>query len=732
MSCKSRETDKDSTPPAWRARRVRCNQRLMFAAAAVLPGAVFAQQVPASQQTANGIQLDEIVVTAQKYAQRLQDVPLSVAAVTGDEIRARGATSLEDLQYSIPDLSAFQYGPGVEFIQIRGIAGNVGGPTVGQYVDEMAISGTNAYSRYTPDIRLLDMDRIEVLRGPQGTLYGEGSIGGTVRYVTASPSLTEFSGSVEGEGDSISEGGSSYRVNGVLSLPLVQDYLGLRLVGGYERDGGWIDNTTTGLANVNGSDIKTFRAKLLFQPVGELQASLLVLHQDIDQNQQNFGIGGQTNATVDTVNESHYNLVNGVLTYDFGPALLTESAGYLDSRLLDEFDLTPFYLPVLAPIFGLSPGFITQIGYPATDATLTWNDELRLSPQGQGPFHWTVGGFFQKSDTTSDSATYTAPGALPLTILSDFAASRSSAFSVFGEASYQITQQLDALVGLRYYRDRETLISDSDSLGFPAHDSGAAVFHTVNPRFNLGYAFSPESMVYFNAAKGFRSGGFNLTSAGMGVYPIPPTYAPDSLWSYEVGTKQQLLDRKLELTAAVYYNDWQNVQSNFFAPGSPVEVVENGGKVTGWGTDLGLTARPLPGLTVTASYGWNNLAYRTDTADKSIGDPVDNAVRESYSASLEYRRHVFGSTNGLVRVDYQHAGDAQNTLRNFNDQIVRLPDHTIVNGRLGLDFGRYEVAVVGANLFNDRHVIIPGPYGVLTENLEQRPRMVGVNVTARF
>lgn len=676
--------------------------------------------------------LEEIVVTAQKYAQRLQDVPLSVSAVAGDEINARGATNLEDLQYSIPDLSAFKYGPGVEFIQIRGIASDVGGPTVGQYIDEMAISGVNSYSLYSPDVRLIDMDRIEVLRGPQGTLYGQGSIGGTVRYVTASPSLTEMSGFVEGEGGAISDGGGSYRVNGAVTLPLVQDHLGLRLAGGYERDGGWIDSTTAGLANVNGADIKTGRAKLLLQPGDDLKVSVLFLHQDIDQNNQNFGIGGKTDAAVNTFDNSRYDLINGVVTYDLGSMLVTESIGYLDNHLEDQFDLTPYYLPVLGPLLGLPTGYITQIGYPATIDTRTLNDELRLSSQGQGPFHWTAGGFFQRSDIENDSLAHTAPAALPFSLLQNEVTSRSAAFSVFAEGTYKITSQLSALVGLRYYRDRESFDADTISFGLPTHDSGRATFHTVNPRFNLNYEFSSTSMVYFNAAEGFRSGGFNLTSAGMGVYPIPLTYKPDSLWSYEVGTKQQLLERKLELTASVYYNDWREVQSNFFAPGSAIEVVENGGKVTGWGTDLAVSAHPVAGLTVTASYGWNNLAYRTQTADKDVGDPVDNAVRESYSASVEYRHLVFGATNGFVRADYQHAGTAQITLRNFNDDIVHLPEHDRVNARLGLDFGRYQAAIVATNLFNDRHPVIPGPYGVLTENVEESPRMIGLNVTARF
>ena len=503
-------------------------------------------------------------------------------------------------------------------------------------------------------------------------------------------------------------------------------------MGGYEHDGGWIDNTTTGRENVNGATIKTGRLKLLVQPSDALKATLLVLHQNVDQDNQNFGIDGKTTGEVPWTNSSRYDLVNAVITYDLGGTLITESAGYLNSRLFNQEDLGPYYLPILNPILQLPSGFITQIPYPTTFETHTFNDELRFSSQGHGSFHWTAGGWFQKLDSWANSRSSTAPGTLPFDILALHAINGSSAAAVFGEASYDITTHLNALVGLRYFRDRENLDLDTTSLGFPAHDVENGTFHSLDPRFNLSYQFSRESMVYFNAAKGFRSGGFNPTSSGRGVYVIPPTYKPDSLWSYELGTKQQLFEHKLELAADGYYTDWKDVQSNFYAPGSPITVVSNGGTVTGWGTDLTLTARPVGGLTLSASYGWNNLAYRVQTADKNIGDPVDYAVHQSWSASVDYRHLLFGTTSALVRVDYQHAGTAQITLRDFGGQIVHLPERSLVGARLGLDFGRYEAAIVATNLFNDRHVIIPAPFGVYTENLEQRPRTIGVNVSAHF
>jgi outer membrane receptor protein involved in Fe transport len=695
-----------------------------------LPFAALAQEQPAPNDGTNSLQLQTIVVTAQKFRENIQDVPLSLSAITAKDINAWGATSLEQLQYSIPNLSAFQYGPGVEFIQIGGISTDVGSPTVGQYVDEMSITAPTSLDIYTPDIRMLDMQRVEVLRGPQGALYGEGSMGGTIRYITASPSLTKYYGSAEIQGGSITGGGEDYRADGVLSVPLIHDVLGLRLVVGYERDGGWIDNSLTGRSNINGTGISTFRGKLLFRPTRRLKLSLLVLHQKSNQANQNLGFNGQISSAVRTPNDHQYDLVNGVAKFNSGPVLVTESIGYLNSRMREQFDLTRLYSPLLSAL-GMPPGFITQIAYPDSIGEHIINDELRFSSSARGPYHWVGGVFYQKTNVSNVTSTTTAPGSLPFALLSDRAFDSSSEFSLYGQGSYQVTRHLDLQAGLRYYEDHEAQQSSSVNVGFPSNDYGNATFHALNPQFNLRYEFSRTSMVYLNAAKGFRSGGFNLTSAGGGVVKVPLTYAPDWLWTYQLGTKQEVLERRLAIDGDVYYTNWQNVQSTAFAPGSAVQYVENGGRVSGWGTDLSLEARLMAGMTLSASYGWNNLAYRTKTADKNVGDPVDNAVHDSFSVSFDYRRPITKTLGGLLIVNYQHAGAAQITLRDYGFKL-NLPAHNTVNARVGLDWKNYEASLFADNLFNDRHVIIPGPYGILSANVELQPRVVGLNLQTHF
>jgi iron complex outermembrane receptor protein len=696
-----------------------------------------AQTLDATQPTT---ELTEVVVTAQRRAERLQDVPLSVTAITGEDIAARGVTSLEDLQYSVPGLSIDNLQPGTDYVQVRGISTFVGKTGVGEYLDEMPI--TEDTNGEHINVRLLDMQDVEVLRGPQATLYGEGSMGGTIHFVTTSPDLASYSGSFEAEGGHITGGADSGKADAVLNLPLISQALGLRVVAGFERDGGWIDNAVTGQANVNGVSTSTFRAKLLAVPVDNLELSVLTLYQDANQNYAGFGINGVSDAAVPTYSHDRYTLINGIAKYGFDGVSVVNSIGYINHSLSFQYDLTPTYLPVLlAPPpdgAGLAPGVITSVGGPEAEPDRIFTEELRFASDGQGVYSWTGGVYYRHAVARNDSSSTTAPGSfvdLTGVNIEAFAIdTTSNAVAVYAEGGYKPVSSLTATAGLRYYRDDEEFGASNTSLG-PAilTPTESATFHSINPRFNLKYEFSADSMAYLNAAKGFRSGGFNpIYAPGVSV---PTTFSPDSLWTYEFGTKQELLDRKLALDGSVYYTDWTDVQSAFYLPGNPVPATVSGGKVTGWGTDISAIARPLEGLTLTGTYSWNNLENRVKTADFLPGDPTDFAVRRSYSASLAYRRTLVGETAGFLRLDYQHSGPAQITLRSLGE-TTPFPVRNTTNIRTGLDFGRVEISVFATNLFNERTPIFiasaAAPSEIFFENLEQRPRTVGVNFKAHF
>ena len=698
----------------------------LMASTALLPGVAFAE-APAGDAVGGS---SDIIVTAQRFQQRLQDVPLSISVVGSKELAARGVTDLKDLQYSVPGLSTFEYGVGRQFIQMRGISNTIGSSTVGIYLDETPLGLDQQGDAI--NVRLLDMERVEVLRGPQATLYGQGSMGGTIRYIPAAPKLDAVGGSVDGEYSSTKGGASNYKAIGVINLPLSTDKLGLRLVGGYERIGGFIDNVVSGEKNANSADIYTVRANVLAKPSDRLTLSLLGLYQKARQDNQDFGVNYKTTATVAQPIKDRYTLIQGKVSYDLDFAELSGSASYIDRKSASTSDLSPFYVPLL-PLFGFPVGFVDRVGSTGTVNYDIYNGEIRLGSQGENRFGWQIGATYRDLKTDGASETFTSPGVLPFALVASDSQARNRSYAVYGEVNFAFTAQLRATAGLRYFNEHKTSDSNSTNFGTSTLDIGNARFDSVNPRFNLSYAFTPDSMLFVNVAKGFRSGGFNATSAGLGVVTIPPTYDSDEIWTYELGTKHQLFGNRLILDASVYRSEWSKVQSYSFVPGSTLAFASNAGHVQGWGVDLSAIARPTATFTLTATYGWNDLKFDKATVDKAKGDPIDGAVRESWSASADFRPPLTDRITGVVRVDYQHAGKAQLTFRTFSvPPVVPRPGRDLVNLRVGAAVGTVEVALFANNLFDENAPNIVGPFGVLVENLEQRPRVIGISASTKF
>lgn len=709
---------------------------MLMAGTAVLPAAAYAQDAArvASDESADS-RPGDIIVTAQRYEQKLQDVPLSISVIGAEELQGRGVTALTDLQYSVPGLSIYEVGTGKQSIQLRGISTSIGSTTVGIYYDETPLSLDTTGDSFM--VRMIDLERVEILRGPQATLYGNGSMGGTIRYIPAAPRLDAVSGSANIEYNQTRHGEAGYKAVGVINLPLVTDVAAVRLAAAYERTGGFIDNAATGEKDINRADIYTVRGSLLVEPTENLSISLLGLYQESKQASQDIGTDYQTVMAVPSPLNDRYTLVQGKVGYDLGFAELSASGSYIDRRNFTQFDLSALFVPLLTlpPPFGLGlpAGLITEVPTQATTDFKVWNSELRLTSQGEGPFTWQLGVAHNDLKVHQFGGTDTAPGTLPFAIIESEDRRRSKAWTIYGEASYALTPELRATAGVRWFSENKQRLITATNFGLTSVDTGDKTYRTINPRFNLSYDFTPDSMVYVNVAKGFRSGGFNQTSAGGGVITVPPSYKPDSIWTYELGAKHAFAGNKLTLDASVYRSEWSDVQSNNFAPGNVITIVNNSGHVSGWGVDLSAAARPTRNLTLSATYGWNNLKFDEATADKAVGDPVDAAVRESWSASADWRPALSDGVNGIVRVDYQHASRGQFTLRNLSPAlIVERPKRDLVNLRVGAAFGPVEVTLFANNLFNENSPVVVGPFGLILENVEQRPRVIGISASGQF
>lgn len=703
----------------------------LFGTCAVLvPGAAAAQSV--TPGTAADAYPGEIVVTAQKREQKLIDVPVAVTAISDAELASRGAAAIEDLQYSVPGMSITQFSPGQQRIQLRGISVFGGLPTVGVYLDELPLNGeTNQMGQ---DVRLLDMQRVEVLRGPGGTLYGQGAMGGTVRYITNAVELNSVEGSANGEVGFVNGGGTDWKLEGAANIPLVADTVGGRLAGSYQKFGGWIDNPVLGDTNANAGHALTLRGKLRFRWSEAFDVTLMAQHQELKLGAMNLAANdGEVGDRLSTPTRSRVTMLNALATYDFGETTLLSSTGYIRRKDRQVSDLSNSFLPFLeAPApFGLGypPGTFESVGLVNVIENEIFIQEVRLAGTSD-LYGWTVGGFFRDSDTSMVSEDIVAPNILPPAF--DLYSARgtypdnSRSWAVFGEAYYKVTPELTATLGGRYFEDRRNQNLQSALFGSVSVDRGRESFHSFSPRFNLSWQPNDEVNFYANAAKGFRSGGFNRTSAGFGIVDVPRTYEPETLWSYEVGGKYQSRDRSFSAELAVYRNEWEEVQSLVFAPGSPVQFTVNGAKLAGWGVEGAVHYAPVPALSLSLTASWNGMEYRSTTDEHVRGDPADYVPEFTGSASAEYRLDV-GWIPAVVRLDYQYSDAYQVFVRTAQMAPAKSEKQHLLNARVGFESERWNAAIFVRNILNRDSEIYPA-FGSLYYPARMQPRVIGLSL----
>jgi len=709
--------------------------QLLCTCAMTLPGAPGAHAAATDDATGD-ISISEIVVTAQKREQKLIDVPIAVTAIGEEELASRGATAIEDLQYSVPGMSITQFSPGQQRIQLRGISVFGGLPTVGIYLDELALN--TEMNQLGQDVRLLDMQRIEVLRGPGGTLYGQGAMGGTVRYITNPVDLNAIGGSANGEVGFVDGGATDWKLEGAANVPLVTDKVGVRLAGAYQNFGGWVDNPVLGDKNVNDGHALTLRGKVRFNLSDAFDVTLMAQHQELKLGAMNLADDdGNVGDRLPTPNRSRVTLLNALATYDFGEITLLSSTGYIKRKDRQVSDMSNVFLPVFetpAPFgMGFPPGTFESVGLTNAFENEIFMQEVRLTGTSD-LFGWTIGGFFRDSDTSVVTDAIVTPDILPPSF--DLYSARgtypenSRSWAIFGEAYYKVTPELTATVGGRYFEDRRVQNIQSALLGSVSRDRGRDTFHSFSPRFNLSWQPTDQVNIYTNVAKGFRSGGFNRTSAGLGIVEGPPSFKPETLWSYEVGGKYQSIDRAFSAEVAVYRNEWKDVQSLVFAPGSPVQFTVNGAKLAGWGVEGAVHYAPVPALVLSLTASWNGMEYRSTTDEHVRGDPADYVPEFTGSASAEYRFEA-GSIPGYFRVDYQYSDSFQVFVRTAQIMPAKSEKQHVLNARLGFEGDRWNAAIFARNILNKDSELYPA-FGSLFYPARLQPRVIGLSLGFRY
>ncbi|HJS62783.1 MAG TPA: TonB-dependent receptor [Pseudolabrys sp.] len=708
---------------------VRQRRQVSAARAAQQGGNTVPPTAPAA--ASDGSDGSEIVVTAQKRLETAFEVPLSISVKGEEEIQKRNAQTITDLQYSVPGLSISEFGPGTQRIQFRGISSYSGLPQIGIYLDEMPLNTESGDGG--PDVRLIDIARVEMLRGPQGTLYGQGAMGGTIRYITNNPDLTRVSGSALGEVSVIDGGGIDWRAEGVLNLPVVEDRLGVRLVGGYTRLGGWIDNPVTGRDRTNRGESYVVRGKVLAKLTDDLTATFTGSHQNLDIGADNVANDDeQTLFSIATPRKSRINLFSAVLNYDLGPVTLVSATSWQDRKGADTIDLTAILGPLAELLSGQPSGTVTAVAVNTSSDFRAFSQELRAQYDDGGPFRAIIGGFYRNSASRSTTLSAVEPAAATPAGFYEIAGnSTSTSWAVFGDFTYGLLDNLDVNVGLRYFEDKRTSLSNSSVLGTTATDTGADTFTAFTPKFNISWQASDALNLYATASKGFRSGGFNNTSVGGTTVVIPPTYDPDSVWTYETGAKFQSADRRVYGEVSVYRNEWSGIQSVATVPIVNLAYTANGGKMAGYGVDAQLSFRPVSPLTLTLTGGWNNMKYKITTPEHNEGDRADYAPRFTGSASAEYRFDLASNVPAFARLDYQLADGIQIYFRNYMPAAVNGDTQHYLNFNVGADIGSVSLQLFVKNILDDYSVTYPA-FGSLPYPGRPLPRSFGAQVQARF
>ena len=666
-----------------------------------------------------------ITVTAQKREEQILDVPASISAVTGAAMEDQGVTSLQQVAATIPSLSIVESGPGTQRAQIRGISSPQNLPTVGLYLDEMPVNSEAAGSGL--DMRLLDLERVEVLRGPQGTLYGEGSMGGTIKYVTKDPQLDAVGIRFDSAYGTISDGEAGYRASLMANVPVVEGKFGLRIVAGQEHQGGWIDYPAQDIEDGNGGDSTTLRIKGLWIVSDTFSASLMLQAQKSDYDNQNFWDLDKTAPFVlPQPIEDENRAVNLVLNWDAGSFTVMSSTGFLSRENDGVYDFTALYVPFLPP------GAVDTVALTYGGDSDTVSEEIRLASKGDTKLKWTAGAYWRKYDGSGYNESVTTPNPFPFELFITHQAQQTEQTAVFGELGYAFSSKLDATLGLRYFHDKREQQSDVGQFGpVKPNPDQSGTFDSTNPRLVLSWRPAAGRLVYASAAKGFRSGGFNLVPPGCG---IPTSFDPESLWTYEVGSSASFDSGRVVVQGALYHNDWQDIQTLTLCPGTFVALTNNVGKATGNGADLQLTLSPTRSLRFTLSGNYNDSTYDNDSLAHDEGDRIDYATEYNYGLAVDWSFRWAASLPGMLHVDYQTTGPFDLNFRNFGlTQPLSSDAVSGLNARLAMTLGSVELSLYGQNLLDEDGAVSPAiAFGGVPSAVRPQPLTVGLGFAWRY
>jgi outer membrane receptor protein involved in Fe transport len=704
---------------------------------------------------------NDIVVTAQKREQRLIDVPQSVSVVSGEALENIQATNFSDYLKLVPGLQLNQTTPGFGRLVMRGV--NTGGvaSTVAVYQDETTFGSSSGLVNgaiLAGDFDTFDVERIEVLRGPQGTIYGASSMGGVLKYVTKKPDTSGFEVRARGSVETTKGGDESFLGSAVVNIPL-GDTLAFRASGFYRDFGGYIDSIGTGgsdvESNINTSKSYGGRASLLFKPSETFSIQLAAYLQNLDTDANNsvdanpstgrtlYGRLSQSQF-VPEFSDVRYRVYSAVAEADLGFASLVSATSYSTLSQTFRGDLTPQFSGLIQAVFGTPNNFFQG----QLTRVRRFSQELRLQSPESDSFEWLIGGYYTREKGIIDQDfnavqpnTLTPVAGLPLLGVAQIN-SRYREIAGFANATLHLGERFDLTFGGRYSGNKQfaNQVSDGVLAGGPrtlpdARSSENVFTFSVAPQFEV----SDQATIYARVAKGFRPGGPNVLAPGAPAELR--TYASDSLISYEMGVKAETVDRSFSIDASVFYIDWKDIQ--VFGQINNFGVNFNGGKAKSQGLEFTTTLRPTQGLSFSLNGAYTDAKLKDDTPPQVgglSGDALPYTPKYSIGANADYEWELGGETKAYVGASIRSLSKQPAAFdfafRSANGRQRYLPSYEVVDLRAGVDFGKYSLELYAKNLTDaEGKTSLEAPANIplgAAGTAVIRPRTFGVTLTAGF
>lgn len=664
--------------------------------------------------------LEEVVVSAQRRSERLIDTPMSIGVLSGDALDQSSVRGVTDVLNQVGGVSLIETQPGSVQIAVRGVLSNsaAGTSTVGYYMDEVPFAFINTAE--LPDTNAFDLSRVEVLRGPQGTLYGANALSGVVRVLTNDADLDAFEAKGRVRGSHTERSGDNYNGDLAVNVPLIEGKLAVRGVVGYSELGGFIDSTFDGGKNFNDTIARSYRFKMNYQPLEQLSVKLGYMQSNIDNggpshSQDNFTTRFSSRQPDERVLEA-YNLI---AEYSAPSVTLLSSTGYIDYSGYRRTEL----------LFGATA--LLPVQY--TSGLESFSQELRLSSNLQGAWRWSAGAIYK--DTT-ESTIQDPQAIIPGNLVADY---NSESYALFGEATRSFDDgKFDLTGGVRYFEDRFDVVQYQGFYGAPAPPQ-KATFDKVTWRALLAYRPVKDTMFYGSVATGFRSGR-NQSFSALAFNSALPAIDPDALLTYELGTKGAAFDGAFIYETIIYYTKWTDIQQSLVIPQGFTGYL-NAGDASGAGVDASIIVQASRALNFQVSIGWNDLKFDKNVlsgAANSVlfrkGDRVNDSPEWTGSIGASFRTaFAIPNVDFVVSSNYAYGSvRLSRYLSGTTASQTRSDDVGILKASVGLAGDRWTADVYGDNLSNEDGSVTSPNSGDAFNSVRYRPRTVGLQATVSF